>query len=63
MRGFPRISAKKQFLHTNSEVITNIFGVLGLELHSRGTESLIFFGAQFSLGVAQFLFGGIQAVI
>ena len=57
MYKFPRIpgwttkkSAKKQFLLTNSEVITSILGVLGLELHSSGTEPVTFFGAQSSLG-------------
>ena len=57
-------SAKKQFLLTNSGVITRILGVSGIELHSRGTEPVTFFGAQSLLGRgAQFSFGGPQAVI
>ena len=51
-------STKKQFLHTNSGVITNILGVSGLELHSSSTEPVNFIGAQSLLGEAQFLFGG-----
>ena len=42
-------SAKKQFLLTNSGVITSILGVSGLELLSSGTEPVTFFGAQSSL--------------
>ena len=34
-------SAKKQFLLTNSGVITNILGVSGLKLHYSGTEPVI----------------------
>ena len=37
---------KKQFFLTNSGVITSILGVLGLELHCSGTESVTFFWAQ-----------------
>ena len=55
--------AKKQFLLTNSEVITSVLGVSGLKLHSSGTEPVTFFWTQFSLGRVQFLFGGAQAVI
>ena len=51
-------SAKKQFLLTNSRVITGIFGVSGLELHSSGTEPVTFFGAQSSLGGHNFHLGG-----
>ena len=51
-------SAKKQFLLKNSRVTTSILRVPGLELHSSGTEPVTFFGAQFSLGSAQFSFGG-----
>ena len=43
-------SAKKQFWPTNSEAITSILGVSGLELHFSGTEPVTFFGAQSSLG-------------
>ena len=49
---------KKQFLLTNSRAVNIYLGVLGLELHSSSTESVNFFGAQFSLGGAQFSFGG-----
>ena len=55
-------SAKKQFLLTNSEVITSILGVSGLELHSSGNEPVTFFGAQSSLGGIIFAWGP-QAVI
>ena len=41
---------KKQFLLTNSGVITSILGVSGLEGHFSGTEFVIFLGAQSSLG-------------
>ena len=51
-------SAKKQFLLTNSRVITNILGVSGLELHSSGTEPVTFFGTQFSLGGHNSRLGG-----
>ena len=50
-------SAKKQFLLTNSVVITCILGVLGLELHFSGTRNVTFFGTQSLLGEAQFWFG------
>ena len=43
-------STKKQFLLTNSGVITSILGVSGLELHSSNTKPVNFFGAQLSLG-------------
>ena len=56
-------STKKHFLFTNSEVITSILGVSGLELHSSSTEPVNFFGAQSSIGGAQFSLGGVQAVI
>ena len=51
-------STKKQFLLTNSGVITSILGVSGLELHSSSTKPVNFFGAQLSLGGAQFSRGG-----
>ena len=47
---------KKQFLLTNSGVTTSILGVLGLELHSSGTEPVTFFGAKSLPGGAQFSF-------
>ena len=50
-------SAKKQFLLTNSGVLTSILRVSVLELHSSGIEPLTFFGGQSSLGRAQFSFG------
>ena len=53
---------KKQFLLTNSGVITSILGVLGLELHFSDTDSITFFPAQFSLG-GTILVWGAQAVI
>ena len=57
-------SAKKQFLLTNSEVITIILEVSGLEVHSSGTEPVTFFGAQSSLGGHNSrLGGGAQALI
>ena len=37
---------ERQFSLTNSGMITSIFGVSGLELHSNGTEPVTFFGAQ-----------------
>ena len=51
-------SAKKQFLLKNSGMTTSILRVPGLELYSIGTEPVTFFGAQSSLGGAQFSFGG-----
>ena len=51
-------STKKQFLLTKFRVITSILRVLGLDLHSSSTEPVNFFGAQFSLGRAQFSFVG-----
>ena len=51
-------SSLKQFLLTNSGVITSILGVSGPELHSSSTEPINFFGPQSSLGGAQFLFEG-----
>ena len=51
---------KKQFLLTNSGVITSNLGVSGLELHFSGTEP--FYGAQSSLG-GTVLVWGVQAVI
>ena len=53
---------KKQFLLTNSGVITSILGVSDLELHFSGTEPVTFFGAQFSLG-GTVLVRGAQSVI
>ena len=49
---------KKQFLLTNSGVITSILGVSGLELHFSGTKPVTFFGAQSSLGGHNFCFVG-----
>ena len=49
-RVFIAKSAKKQFMLTNSGVITSILGASGLELHFSGTEHVTFFGAQSSLG-------------
>ena len=49
---------KKQFLLTNSEVITIILEVSGLEVHSSGTEPVTFFGAQSSLGGHNSRLGG-----
>ena len=49
-RVFITKSEKKQLLLTNSGVITSILGVSGLELHFSGTEPVILFGAQSSLG-------------
>ena len=43
-RVFIAQSPKKQFLLRNSEVITSILGVSGLELHYSGTEPVTFFG-------------------
>ena len=51
-------SAKKQFLLTNSWVITSILGVSGIELHSSGTDPVTFFGAQSSLGEHDSRLGG-----
>ena len=48
----------KQFLLTNSRVITSILGVSGLELHFSFTEPLNFFGAQSSLGGHDSRLGG-----
>ena len=56
----------KQFLLTNSGVITSVLGVSGLELHSSGTEPKItFHGAQSSFGRRRHnsRLGGVQAVI
>ena len=49
---------KKQFLLTNSGVITNILGISGLELHSSSTKFVNFFWAQSSLGRTRFSFWG-----
>ena len=51
-------SAKKQFLLTNSGVITSVLGVSGLELYSSGTKPVTFFGAQSSLGGHDSRLGG-----
>ena len=56
-------SEKKQFLLTNSGVLSSNLVVSDLELLSGGTVSATFFGGQFSLEGAQFEFGGAQAVI
>ena len=48
-RVFIAKSAKKQFLLTNSGVITSTLGVSGLELHSSGTGPVTFFGTLSSL--------------
>ena len=55
-------SAKKQFLLTNSGVITSILGVSDLELHFSGTELVTFFGVQSSLGGTVLVWGA-KAVI
>ena len=55
-RVFITKSAKKQFLLTDSGVITCILGVSGLELYFSGTKPVTFFGHYPRLG-AQFLFG------
>ena len=47
-------SVKKQFLITNSGVITSLLRVSGLKLHFSGTEAVTFFGAQSSLGRRSF---------
>ena len=57
-RVFITKSAKKQFLLTNSGVITSILGVSGLELHFSGTEPVTFFGAQILFGGLKQWFGG-----
>ena len=50
---------KKQFLLTNSGVITStILGVSGLELHFSDTQPVIFFGAQVLLGGHSSCLGG-----
>ena len=49
-RVFIAKSAKKQFLLTNSGLITKSLGVSGLELHSSSTKPITFFGAQSLLG-------------
>ena len=51
-------SPKKPFLLTNSGVTSSILGVSGLKLHSSSTKPVNFLGAQSSLEVAQFSFGG-----
>ena len=51
-------SAKKQFLFTNSGMITSILRVSGLELHFSCTEPVTFFGAQSSLGGHNSCLGG-----
>ena len=57
-RVFFRKSAKKQFLLTNSGVITSILGVSGVELHSSGTKPVTFFRTQSSLEGAQAVIWG-----
>ena len=51
-------STKKQFLLTNSVVITSILRVSGPELHFSSTESINFFGTQSSLGGYNSRLGG-----
>ena len=55
-------SAKKQFLLTNSRVITCILGVSGLELHFSGTKPVTYFGHNPRLG-GTILVWGAHAVI
>ena len=43
---------------TKIRAVNNNLGVLGLDLHSCSPKPVNFFGAQSSLGGAQFLFGG-----
>ena len=57
-RGLYYKICKKQFLLTNSRVITSILGVSGLELHSSDTEPVTFFWAQSSLGGHNSCLGG-----
>ena len=54
---------KKQFLLSNSRAVNTNLGVLGLDSHSSSPKPVNLFGAQSSLGGAQFLFRGAQAVI
>ena len=60
---FTAESAKNRFLLTNFGVMTSILGVSGLELHSSGTKSVTFFGAQSLLWGHNPRFGGAKAVI
>ena len=55
----PKVLWNPVWAHQNYENT----GVLGLNLHSSSPEPVNFFGAQSSLGGAQFLFRGAQAVI
>ena len=48
---------------TKIRAVNTNLGVLGLDFHSNSLEPVNFFGAQSSLGNAQFSFGGAQAVI
>ena len=54
---------KKQFFLANSRAVNTNLRVLGLDLPSGSPELVNFFGAQSSLGGAQFSFEGAQAVI
>ena len=54
---------KRHFLLANSRAVNTNLEVLGLDLHSTSPEPINFFGAQTSLGGAQFSFEGAQAVI
>ena len=55
--GYLLQNLRKQFLLTNSGVLTSILRVSCFELHSSGIEPLTFFGGQSLLGRAQFSFG------
>ena len=64
IKGLYNEICEKQFLLTNSGVITRFSGVSGIELHSSGTNKPVtFFGAQSSLGYHNSRLGGAQAVI
>ena len=54
----PTEIAEKQFLLSNSRVISTILGVEGLNLPSSSPEPVNSFGAQSSRGEAQFSFEG-----
>ena len=51
-------TTKKQFLLANSRAVNTKLGVLGIDSHSSSPKPVNFFGAQSSLGGAQFSFGG-----
>ena len=53
-----KIGTKRQFLLANFRAVNPHLGVLSLDLHSSSSKPVNFFGAQSSLGEAQFSFGG-----